>query len=83
MEKGTSGFFLIGCSAFGSVYVSERKSDGWTVAIKTIRTEGGAMTETPELSLLKSCTSEFIVRYFDAFISNDSLWVSNLSSVYV
>lgn len=64
------------------MYVSERKSDGWKVAIKALNTDVSGNIDCPEMTLLKSCTSEFIVRYFDAFKKDGSYWVFNFSVVY-
>ena len=75
-EKGTNrGLRLQLVSAYGSVYLSERKTDGWTVAIKEIQCDLGTDSVESELQILKSCNSEFIVRYDDAIKRESSLWV--------
>ena len=54
-------------SGFKSVYVGERLSDGWLVAIKVIDVKVNAELALSEIENFTNCNSEFIVNYKDGY----------------
>lgn len=61
--------------SFGNVYTAERIADSWIVAIKVCKDAMSLIQKNQEGSVLKSCSSDFIVRYEDIFVKDDTVWV--------
>ena len=73
--KGVSLDGVLSNRSFGNVYTAERIADNWIVAIKVCKEAKSLIQQNQEGSVLESCNSEFIVRYEDVFVKDDTVWV--------
>ena len=70
----------LGKGSFGSVYKMIRKQDSKIVAVKVIHIERDNVSSiNKEIHILKSCDSEFVVRYYGCYKKDDKLWVFYLN----
>ncbi|GMI03131.1 hypothetical protein TrRE_jg5845 [Triparma retinervis] len=69
----------LGSGSFGTVYRAYRLKDGLSYVIKTIQI--GELTHTEQLEainevkLLASIQSPYVVKYFDSFVENETLYI--------
>ncbi|KAK4565986.1 hypothetical protein LTR86_003835 [Recurvomyces mirabilis] len=68
----------LGSGSFGTVYRALCKRTGETVAIKHIDLEGSdddIREIQQEISLLSTCSSEYVTRYRNSFVRGTKLWI--------
>ena len=70
------------CRSYGSVFKAQHKSTQRTVAIKIIPVETDLQDLMKEISILKSCRSDYIVRYYGSYYKDNDLWVGSTVSAY-
>lgn len=63
---------------FGAVYKATCKSRGGLVAIKMTKSDSTDDTILHDAELLKKCTNECIVTFYDVIQHEDKIWVSNV-----
>lgn len=68
--------------SYGSVYKAQHKSTERIVAIKVIPVETDLRDLMKEISILKSCKSDYVVRYYGSYYKNNDLWVSTCVAFY-
>ena len=61
--------------SYGSVVKARIKSSGRIVAIKIVPIESDLVDLMKEISILKTCKSEYIVRYHGSYYKNNKLYV--------
>ena len=69
---------LLGEGSYGAVYkgfYKENVDNLPPVAIKIIPAEEDLTTLEKEISILKKCTSPYIVKFFDCFLYDGELWI--------
>ena len=54
---------------------ARHKESNRVVAIKMIPIQGSIKEFMQEISILKSCRSEYIVRYYGSYVKQNTLWV--------
>ena len=62
-------------SSYGSVVKALHKRANRLVAIKIVPVDSDLNELIKEISILKSCKSEYIVRYYGSYYKNNDLWV--------
>lgn len=74
----------VGRGGFGSVIKVKRLEDRATVAIKKVRhlTEKEQWNNLDEIYFLQKCAHPAIVKYHNAYLSRDEMWVCNRESNY-
>ena len=77
--KGYGIKVLLTGRSYGSVMRAVHKESGRKVAIKMIPVEGDLNGVMQEISMLKTCKSEYIVRYYGSYMKSHYLWVGNRS----
>ncbi len=66
---------MLGEGSYGSVYLGLHKSSGHKVAIKIVPATGEMSSLKQEISILRECRSEYIVKYFGSYYANGQLWL--------
>ena len=61
--------------SYGSVVKARIKSSGRIVAVKIVPIETDLADLMKEISILKTCKSEYIVRYHGSYYKNNQLYV--------
>ena len=65
------------CSSYGSVFKALDRRDGSVVAIKVLEVENEDTAELQkEISILKECNSEHIVRYKGSYEKDGNVWIA-------
>ena len=72
----------IDCSSYGSVFKAVHTSTKITVAIKIIPVETDLTPLMKEIKILKTCKSDYIVRYYGSYYKDSDLWVGLVSWDY-
>ena len=62
-------------SSYGSVWKARHKKSNRTVAIKIIPAESDLNDLMKEITILKECKSDFIIRYYGSYYKDGDLWV--------
>ena len=62
-------------SSYGSVYKARHKKSNRIVAIKIIPADSDLNDLMKEISILKECKSDFIIRYYGSYYKEGDLWV--------
>ena len=72
------GFEDVGRGGFGSVIKIKRIEDKQIVAIKKVRhlTEKEQWNNLDEIYFLQKCKHPSVVKYYNAYITRDEMWVS-------
>ena len=65
---------------FGTVYKATCKSRGGLVAIKMTKSDSKDDTMRHDAELLKKCTNECIVTFYDVIQHEEKLWVGEVIS---
>ncbi|KNB41643.1 serine/threonine-protein kinase [Blastocystis sp. subtype 4] len=65
----------IGEGSYGSVVKALHKRANRLVAIKIVPVDSDLNELIKEISILKSCKSEYIVRYYGSYYKNNDLWI--------
>ncbi|CEF63249.1 Serine/threonine-protein kinase hippo [Strongyloides ratti] len=65
----------LGEGSYGSVHKAVHKSTGHTFAIKTVKVGNDLQEIIKEISIMKQCDSEFVVKYFGSYFKNSDLWI--------
>lgn len=65
-------------SSYGSVFKAIHKCTKRIVAIKIIPVESELEELMNEISILKSCRFDYVVRYYGSYYKDNDLWVLNL-----
>ena len=65
----------VSCRSYGVVMKARHKQSNRLVAIKMIPIQGSMQEFMQEISILKSCRSEYIVRYYGSYVKQNTLWV--------
>ncbi|EGR31275.1 protein kinase domain protein [Ichthyophthirius multifiliis] len=67
---------LLGEGSYGKVFKACHKVNKNLYAVKIVNTLNGDFENLKkEITILKDCQSQFIVRYFDSYFYNDQLWL--------
>lgn len=77
--EGYSHYLLLKNSSYGSVFKAVHKSTKKVVAIKIIPVESELEELMNEISILKSCRFDFVVRYYGSYYKDNDLWVFRLN----
>ena len=80
--EGWESWLCVICRSYGSVFKALHKSTQRTVAIKIIPVETDLQDLMKEISILKSCRSDYIVRYYGSYYKDNDLWVGLLFVAY-
>ena len=73
--EGYGYWRTVSCRSYGVVMKARHKETGRIVAIKMIPIQGSMKEFMQEISILKSCRSEYIVRYYGSYMKKNVLWV--------
>lgn len=68
---------------FGAVYKATCKSRGGLVAIKMTKSDSTDDTIRHDAELLKKCTNECIVTFYDVIQHEEKIWVSNVNRNHI
>ena len=78
LDRMGEGFGLgagLTVSSYGSVWKARHKKANRTVAIKIIPAESDLNDLMKEITILKECKSDFIIRYYGSYYKDGDLWV--------
>ena len=73
--EGYGSLWNVSPRSYGVVMKARHKESNRTVAIKMIPIQGSMKEFMQEISILKSCRSEYIVRYYGSYMKKNVLWV--------
>uniref|UniRef100_A0AC35TT58 Non-specific serine/threonine protein kinase n=1 Tax=Rhabditophanes sp. KR3021 TaxID=114890 RepID=A0AC35TT58_9BILA len=65
----------IGCGSYGEVHSALHKESGHTFAIKTVKVADDLGDIIKEISIMKQCDSDFVVKYYGSYFKNSDLWI--------
>uniref|UniRef100_A0A0N4ZSM1 non-specific serine/threonine protein kinase n=1 Tax=Parastrongyloides trichosuri TaxID=131310 RepID=A0A0N4ZSM1_PARTI len=65
----------LGEGSYGSVHKAIHKGLGHTFAIKTVKVGNDLQEIIKEISIMKQCDSEYVVKYFGSYFKNSDLWI--------
>ena len=60
---------------FGAVYLALDRTTGKDVAIKKVELHPNDEANKKEAELQQKCESHYVVKYYDAFVVGNELWV--------
>lgn len=75
-EKGIRSYQLLTFSSYGSVWKARHKKSNRIVAVKIIPADTDLNDLMKEITILKECRSDFIIRYYGSYYKDGDLWVS-------
>lgn len=78
LERIGEGYFCclrLLFSSYGSVFTAVHKLTGKVVAIKIVPVDQNIKEFMEEISILKLCNSDYIVRYYGSYYKDNDLWV--------
>lgn len=61
--------------SYGCVYSAIHKKTNKEVAIKVVPVDTDIQELMQEISILKSCRSEYVVRYYGSYYKDNDIWV--------
>lgn len=67
--------FLVMHSSYGSVFTALHKKTNRTVAIKVVPVDSDINDLMREISILKGCKSDYVVRYYGSYYKDNDIWV--------
>ncbi len=62
---------------YGEVWKACHKKSNKLLAIKKIRVDRDTTDLLREISIMKKCVSQWVVRYYGNYFKDDVMWVSN------
>lgn len=65
-------------SSYGSVFTALHKKTNRTVAIKVVPVDSDINDLMREISILKGCKSDYVVRYYGSYYKDNDIWVIGL-----
>lgn len=74
-EKGIPNIAGLTARSYGSVWKARHKNSGKTVAVKIIPVEQDLEDLMKEITILKECRNDFIIRYYGSYYKDGDLWV--------
>lgn len=74
-EKGRRGSAAEPFSSYGSVWKARHKRSNKIVAVKIIPADSDLNDLMKEITILKECKSDFIIRYYGSYYKDGNLWV--------
>lgn len=74
-EKGKEEMERVNSRSYGAVWKARHKRSNRIVAVKIIPAESDLNDLMKEITILKECRSDFIIRYYGSYYKEGDLWV--------